>query len=124
MPLELTNQPPYYEIQGGATPTNLKSYKGLASQSGTAVATIVELQNTIGEIAWSRSGAGTTIGTLTGAFPANKTWSIISDNSGDELVQISINRLTNDTIRILTNSNGTPADDILNNTSFLITINP
>lgn len=50
-----------------------KIYVALMSQAGVAAPTAVVLQNTIGNIIWSRSGAGVYVGTLNGAFTVNKT---------------------------------------------------
>ena len=45
------------------------------SQTGTANPTVQVLENTIGNIVWTRNGVGDYIGTLTGAFPTiAKVW--------------------------------------------------
>jgi hypothetical protein len=48
-------------------------YTALLSQSGTDAPNVVELENTIGDIIWTRSSTGLYFGTLTGAFPDGKT---------------------------------------------------
>jgi hypothetical protein len=50
-----------------------KKYIAIISQTGTADPTVTVLENTIGDIVWTRSLVGVYYGTLTGAFTANKT---------------------------------------------------
>ena len=49
-------------------PTYTK-YIALISQSSTSAPTVIELENTIGPIVWTRSGTGVYYGTLTDMFP-------------------------------------------------------
>jgi hypothetical protein len=58
-------------------PTYTK-YVALITQSGTNDPTVVELENTIGPIIWTRVSAGIYEGTLTGVFTVNKTYVMIS----------------------------------------------
>jgi hypothetical protein len=51
-----------------------KIYKGLLTQSSTDNPTVRVLENTLGDIAWTRDSAGAYTGTLTGAFTANKVF--------------------------------------------------
>ena len=63
-------------INGESVNTILPTYKkyiALISQTGTANPTVAVLENTIGNIVWTRSLVGVYYGTLTGAFTANKT---------------------------------------------------
>ncbi|MBI4929923.1 MAG: collagen-like protein [Bacteroidetes bacterium] len=56
---------------------NYQIYSALLTQSGTNPPVVTVLENTIGNIVWTRvqlSGAVEYVGTLAGAFPANKTW--------------------------------------------------
>ena len=46
-----------------------KKYIALISQSSTSAPTVIELENTIGPIVWTRSGTGVYYGTLTDMFP-------------------------------------------------------
>ena len=60
-------------------PTYTK-YIALISQSSTAAPTVIELENTIGPIVWTRTGVGQYEGVLTGAFPnINKSYLTISN---------------------------------------------
>jgi hypothetical protein len=69
-------------------PTYTK-YVALITQSGTNDPTVVELENTIGPIIWTRKVTGEYSGTLTGAFTANKTYATISQTLADSIVMIS-----------------------------------
>jgi hypothetical protein len=63
-------------INGESINTILPTYKkyiALISQTGTANPTVAVLENTIGNIVWTRSLVGVYYGTLTNAFTANKT---------------------------------------------------
>lgn len=54
--------------------SNTKVYRALFNQSGTSAPTVTVLENTFGgNIVWTRAGAGWYVGTLSGAFTANKT---------------------------------------------------
>ena len=50
-----------------------KKYVATISQTGTNDPTVTVLENTIGDIVWTRAAIGEYEGTLTSAFPANKT---------------------------------------------------
>jgi hypothetical protein len=59
-------------------PTYTK-YIALISQTGTAAPTVIELENTIGPIVWTRAGTGVYYGTLTDMFPnPNKVYIMIN----------------------------------------------
>lgn len=65
-------------VGGSAPAAAYKVYSALISQAGVAAPTVVVLQNTLpGAIVWTRSSPGVYVGTLAGAFTANKTWMII-----------------------------------------------
>lgn len=51
-------------------------YVAILTQAGTGSPTVTVLQNTIGDIVWSRLGPGIYYGTLTGAFDQSKTVTI------------------------------------------------
>ena len=65
-------------------------YTALLTQAGTAVPVATVLQNTTGgTIAWTRTGAGTYTGTITGSlFTLNKTMVFI--NNGSTLSNLNI----------------------------------
>ncbi len=70
-----------YLMADGSTSSNpvlYKTYVAILSQSGTSSPTPIVLENTIGNIIWTRTAAGNYSGTLNGAFTTNKTHTIIS----------------------------------------------
>jgi len=76
-------------LGGGASPgSSYLVYTALLTQDGTNAPTATILQNTIGAIVWTRAVAGSYVGTLTGAFPAEKTYYIITPNKDFEQAQI------------------------------------
>lgn len=82
--------------------SNLSTYKvytALLSQSGTDAPVATVLQNTIGNIVWSYWGVGLYYGTLSNAFPIDKTVIFITSTS---------NLLT----EAANNENGEPSDQI------------
>lgn len=66
-------------------PTYTK-YIALISQSSTAAPTVIELENTIGPIVWTRTAVGIYFGTLTGAFTASKTYVMLSNIETNSIV--------------------------------------
>ena len=85
-----------------------KKYIATISQTGTASPTVTVLENTIGNIVWTRFAAGDYRGTLTGAFPdQDKTYLTLSNtNAGQVLIRWE----TTDEIRIRT-SDPLPGED-------------
>ena len=83
-----------------------KKYIALITQSSTSAPTVIELENTIGPIVWTRSSAGTYIGTLAGVFTLDKTYLTISQVASNSIVLIA--RLSNDTIQVLTTNLHSP----------------
>lgn len=78
MPLDLKQEPPYYDITDvlpnpSGLPTGTKIYTALMTQVGTNAPTAQILQNTIGAIVWTRLSPGVYKGTLAGTFTLNKT---------------------------------------------------
>ena len=63
-----------------------KKYIANVTQSGSSAPTVSILENTIGDIVWTRNLAGEYYGTLSNAFPMDKTYIIInafSNNASD-----------------------------------------
>jgi hypothetical protein len=105
---------------------NYKIYVALISQTGTSAPTVTILENTLGDIVWTRASTGLYYGTLTGAFLASKTFVIggsadINAGGGD-FATLDIKRLDNDKIYLYTYDNFTPADSLLVNTSIEIRV--
>ena len=66
-------------------PTYTK-YIALISQSSTSAPTVIELENTIGPIIWTRSAVGVYFGTLAGAFTLDKTYITLSNVVANSIV--------------------------------------
>jgi hypothetical protein len=66
-----------------------KKYIALITQTSTSAPTVIELENTIGPIVWTRKATGEYSGTLSGAFTANKTYATISNVEPNGIVMIS-----------------------------------
>lgn len=67
------------------SPSSYKVYTALLSQTGTNAPVATVLENTIGNIVWTRDSTGIYFGTLANAFTENKTWFsvIVNSNSTD-----------------------------------------
>jgi hypothetical protein len=63
-----------------------KKYVALITQTSTSAPTVIELENTIGPIVWTRAATGSYQGTLTGAFTVNKTYVMLSNVLVDSIV--------------------------------------
>ena len=63
-----------------------KKYIALISQSSTSAPTVIELENTIGPIVWTRSAVGVYFGTLAGAFTLDKTYVTLSNVVANSIV--------------------------------------
>ena len=68
---------------------NYQRYIALISQTSTSAPTVIELENTIGPIVWTRKATGEYSGTLSGAFTANKTYATISQSLANSIVLIT-----------------------------------
>jgi hypothetical protein len=94
----------------------------LITQSGTAAPTVFILENTLGDIVWTRFAAGDYRGTLIDAFTDRKV--ITLSNQIEPLETITIQRKNIDSIAIntFTTSTGAAIDSALNNTSIEIRV--
>ena len=98
---------------------NYKSYVALITQSGTAAPTVTILENTIGDISWTRSSVGQYVGLLTDAFTLDKVVCFNNNIIGNFIIK----RSGIDSLVIYTNSfAGTPTDSLLVNTSIEIRV--
>lgn len=70
-------------VNNTSSESGYKSYVALMSQTGTAAPTVIELENSLGNIVWTRNGVGVYEGTLSGAFLLEKTF-IITAVSGED----------------------------------------
>ena len=83
-------------------PTYTK-YVALITQSGTNDPTVIELENSIGPIVWTRTAVGNYEGTLAGAFTLNKTYSTLSQVASDSIALVyakNVNTIKIDTTNL------------------------
>jgi hypothetical protein len=66
-------------------------YVPLLNQSGSNAPVVTPLENTIGNIVWTRLEAGSYKGTLVGAFPLDKTWIPGFTPDGSVMLRIPFN---------------------------------
>ena len=59
----------------------IKKYVALISQAGSANPVATVLENTIGDIVWTRFAQGRFRATLAGAFTTNKTYAFLNDSN-------------------------------------------
>jgi hypothetical protein len=107
----------------GAPVVNYRKYIANISQAGTSDPTVTILENTIGDIVWTRLSNGAYIGTLMGAFPdATKVYALINQLPlGLFLSQIgwlSVNEIVIYTL----DTTGAYVDFILDNTTIEIRV--
>jgi len=99
-----------------------KKYIALISQTGTADPTVNILENTLGDIVWTRSSIGNYLGSLTGAFLQPNTYIIFQNFYSGTGSHISfVERVNDDDINIVTKDNtNTFIDNVLNYTTIEI----
>jgi len=97
-------------------------YVALISQTGTSAPTVTVLENTIGSIVWTRSATGNYEGTLTGAFTASKTASIIGGDYSNPGTFLRITRTSANVITIFSANNSLALTDGLLNGSTMVEI--
>ena len=83
-----------------------KKYIALMTQTGTAAPTVVVLENTIGDIVWTRASTGLYRGTLIGAFTLDKTYAMMSVTLTDGVVNVF--RFSDDVVRVATTNLHSP----------------
>lgn len=95
-----------------------KVYTALLTQSGTNDPVAIVLENTLGDIVWTRAGQGYYIGTLPNSFIENKTGFIIQPPSNiNETGYFETNAVTTNTVEFTyTKRDAGSADDVLLNT--------
>jgi hypothetical protein len=108
----------------GAPVVGYKKYIALISQTGTNDPTLSILENTIGDIVWTRGGVGDYSGTLIGAFLQPKTYIIFQNFYSGTGSHISfIERISDNEINIVTKDNtNTFIDNVLNYTTIEIRV--
>jgi hypothetical protein len=103
----------------GEVVVNSAKYIATISQAGTAAPTVTVLENSIGDIVWTRAAVGDYLGTLTGAFPdIDKTYLIIGQSQSN---RFSLNYIDADNVSIITlDSAGVNQDALLGYTTIEI----
>jgi hypothetical protein len=103
----------------GAVVVNSTKYIATISQAGASAPTVTVLENTIGDIVWTRAAVGDYLGTLTGGFPdIDKTYLIIGQSQSD---RFSMNYIDSDNVNIITlDSAGVNQDSLLGYTTIEI----
>jgi hypothetical protein len=84
----------------GEAVVRYKKYVALMTQTGTAAPTVIVLENSIGDIVWTRDSTGLYEGTLTGAFTLDKTYAMMSVVLVDGIVNVF--RFSDDVVRVAT----------------------
>jgi len=99
-------------------------YTVLITQTGTDAPVVTVLENTIGNIVWTRSAPGEYVGTLSNAFVSNKTFAFAASNDGGlSSFQIDYTSAAPDVIYLVTfDSTNTLSDDLLINSSLEIRV--
>lgn len=122
MPLQLINKPPYY-----TTNNTVKIYIAIANQTGTQAPIMTILQNTIGDIVWTRTIPGVYKATLEDAFPAGKTLMFVGQGNFLENGINYFDQLTPPhelNLQTCIDAFNTPGDDKLSNTPIQIFVYP
>lgn len=90
--------------QSSSNASSYLVYVAMLQQDGTDAPTAIVLENTIGDIVWTRLDIGTYRGTLANAFPANRTWIIPSYttliNGGDQIIVCDLIRISDNQIEM------------------------
>lgn len=108
-------------VNGEVTPLWPKIYTALLSQSGSNDPTVVELQNTIGTIIWTRIGPGEYLGTGAGAFSTQDKVLCLSGNNDSDSTSLKWNS-PDDVFLMSFDSTHAPIDAVLNYTTVEIRV--
>lgn len=100
--------------------TQRGAYIANLTQVGTAAPEALELANNIGDITWTRTGAGEYLGTPTTPLDPLRTYVMINNVNHDHLTSAYINTDGNIVIVTCNTSGHAHEDDILNNTTLEI----
>ena len=101
------------DLAGGGA--SYLKYTAVLGQLGINPPQVIVLENTIGNIVWTRNITGDYYGTLIGAFPQNKTW--CSATSGANIGNTTVLFLTrdnDDTLRLQSKALFDGADQDIN----------
>ncbi len=110
---------------GGGSPSIARPYKvysAILSQGLTASPIATVLENSLGNIVWTRYNVGEYVGTLAGAFLDSKTHLVISTNGGGPQDNYQMFRNGEDEVNIITFKTGAVGDDALAETAIEIRV--
>lgn len=97
-----------------------KSYVALMTSPGAVAPVATVLENTIGNIVWTRDSPGDYYANLVGAFPASQTWLSCNPLFIDDVRTANFIRIDDNTIRL-----SIPSDDgLISNFSIEIRVYP
>jgi hypothetical protein len=103
-----------------------KVYKAFLTQTTTDAPVATILENTLGDIVWTRGNTGQYVGTLAGAFPGGKTFCLKLNGSDCKAVSNTFTfGRTGDNAVYINSFNGvytTASDSILENTQIEIQV--
>jgi len=110
---------------GVTIPNKYLVYTALLNQTSTNAPVATVLKNTLGgTVVWTRTSPGLYVGTLTGAFTANKTWCISINGVGNHEVISRIHRANDNQVEIYATDTNVFDDDILVDTNVEIRVYP
>jgi len=102
-----------------------KVYTALLTQTGSGAPTVTVLENTIGDIVWTRLSAGLYNGTLTGAFLASKT-AVYLTNGGNiatpAIFNIYADTVNTISLKSIASLSGMVADSLVNTATLEIRV--
>jgi hypothetical protein len=99
-----------------------KVYRALITQVDTAEPTVIVLENTLGDVTWSRVGLGIYLATSPGLFTEDKTFLLMGPLNTLNRVDYNFYRANNNYVYILTRANDTDSDSLLTKTAVEICV--
>lgn len=110
----------------GKADKTCKVYAFIANQTGTDAPVMTVLQNDLGgTVVWARSVTGQYEGTLSGAFPVDKTMITVNGCLASQVangVVTELSRTSDNLLTIITSDGGSPVDGQLFNTGFKVEV--
>lgn len=104
-----------------STPTH-KVYTALITQTGTNDPVVRELENTLGDVTWTRDDEGNYLATSDSLFTTNKTWTAISNKDYSYYTEFGVSDSSTIYLNTKLRNDGTDTDGALTNTSIKIEV--
>lgn len=108
--------------EGGGDTRPYTTYTALLTQDTDQAPEAVILENSVGDIVWTRLSAGEYRGTLTGAFVNQKTHSLISKPDASAEWDAILYRINDNVMGLTTRDSFVETDSLLSETSIEIKI--